>query len=53
MKYDKESYISYSKDPNEWENHVNIKTFEECADIIQGDVLDIGCNHGAVTYCIG
>jgi len=50
MKYDKESYITSATDPINWKDHVNVKTLKECANIIHGDVLDIGCNHGATTY---
>lgn len=49
-KYNKESYITARHNPLEWKNHVNVKTLEEFSKFIQGDVLDIGCNHGATTY---
>ena len=50
MKYDKESYITAGPDPIHCKEHVNVKTLEEYANIIHGDILDIGCNHGATTY---
>jgi 2-polyprenyl-3-methyl-5-hydroxy-6-metoxy-1,4-benzoquinol methylase len=49
-KYNKESYITARPNPLEWKNHVNVKTLEDFSEFIQGDVLDIGCNHGATTY---
>jgi len=50
MKYNKESYITARANPIEWKEHVNVKTIEEFSNLIIGDVLDVGCNHGATTY---
>lgn len=48
--YNKEAYITARQNPNEWKNHVNVKTLENYHQYIYGDVLDIGSNHGATTY---
>jgi 2-polyprenyl-3-methyl-5-hydroxy-6-metoxy-1,4-benzoquinol methylase len=50
MKYNKENYITAGIQPRDWENHVNVHTLRENSDLIIGNVLDIGCNHGATTY---
>lgn len=50
MKYSKELYLNLDSDPSKWKEHVNVKTLEEFSDIITGNVLDVGCHHGATTY---
>lgn len=48
--YEKECYITPDSHPDNWRNHVSVKTMEQLADHIKGDVLDIGCNAGTKTY---
>ena len=50
MKYLKEFYITAMPDPMLWKDHVNVKTLNEFFNLITGDVLDIGCNHGGTTF---
>jgi len=50
MKYSKESYITFGISPLDWKDHVNVKTLVENTKLITGNVLDVGCNHGATTY---
>jgi len=49
MDYSKENYIT--RDPNikEWESHLNSMILLQYSDILTGDVVDFGCNHGACT----
>ena len=49
-RYIKENYITAHVDINWWKNHVNNDILQRYKDIIIGDVLDVGCNHGACTF---
>jgi 2-polyprenyl-3-methyl-5-hydroxy-6-metoxy-1,4-benzoquinol methylase len=50
MKYIKELYVNTDSDPIKWKEHVNVKTLQDNSELIGGDVLDVGCHHGATTY---
>lgn len=50
MKYSKENYITARYNPEEWKDHVNVKTLNEWSSLITGSVLDVGCNQGTTTY---
>jgi 2-polyprenyl-3-methyl-5-hydroxy-6-metoxy-1,4-benzoquinol methylase len=47
---EKENYVALFKSPEEWKNHVNVKTLQEYNKYITGSVLDVGCNHAATTF---
>jgi 2-polyprenyl-3-methyl-5-hydroxy-6-metoxy-1,4-benzoquinol methylase len=48
----KENYITRDPNPNSWRNHPNGNILKIYSDIISGDVLDFGCNHGSCTFLI-
>lgn len=50
-KYEDENYI-IREGTGSWENHANSKIMEAYSEYIFGDVLDVGCNTGGVTYWI-
>ena len=45
----KENYVTSSPHPDLWDNHENIYYLKKYSEYIVGNVLDFGCNHGAVT----
>jgi len=47
-----EDYITPYQDPEYWDKHINGMILKQYSDIIQGEVLDVGCNHGAETILI-
>ena len=53
LNYKKESYITARNSPDQWRNHVNVKTLEAYSKYISGNVLDVGCNHAASTFWLG
>lgn len=46
----KENYVTRDANPDLWSTHSNIILFKRYEKYITGDVLDIGCNHGATTF---
>ena len=47
--YAKENYITNYKNIEFWDRHLNSIILNQYSGIIQGNVADIGCNHGACT----
>lgn len=48
--YSKENYVAERQAPDDWLNHSNGQILSHFSHLIEGKrVLDIGCNHGAVT----
>lgn len=48
----KENYITRNPDPNDWVNHPNGSILKIYSNLIKGNVLDFGCNHGACTFLL-
>ena len=48
----KENYVTRDPYPESWRNHPNGNILSIYSDIIKGDVLDFGCNHGACTFLL-
>lgn len=48
----KENYITSNPEPEYWRRHTNGKILEFHKDVIQGSVLDFGCNHGACSFLL-
>lgn len=48
----KENYITRNPDPNDWVNHPNGNILKIYSNLIKGNVLDFGCNHGACTFLL-
>jgi release factor glutamine methyltransferase len=48
----KENYITRDSDPKEWEEHANGNILKIYSNLIKGNVLDFGCNHGSCTFLI-
>jgi 2-polyprenyl-3-methyl-5-hydroxy-6-metoxy-1,4-benzoquinol methylase len=48
----KENYITRDPNPNSWRNHPNGNILNIYSDIIRGNVLDFGCNHGSCSFLI-
>jgi cyclopropane fatty-acyl-phospholipid synthase-like methyltransferase len=52
-KYEQEDYITIQPNVDVWKNHANVHILDLYKDYVHGDVLDVGCNHGASgTYWI-
>ena len=49
-RYEKENYITVGSKPERWKHHANVKIIEDWKHHIKGNVLDIGCNHGACSF---
>jgi 2-polyprenyl-3-methyl-5-hydroxy-6-metoxy-1,4-benzoquinol methylase len=49
MKYNDENYV-ISEGTGSWEKHSNAQIMESYQEHITGEVLDVGCNTGGVTY---
>lgn len=48
----KENYITRDPEPEKWVSHPNGNILNIYSDIIKGNVLDFGCNHGACTFLL-
>lgn len=51
MDYKTENYV-IKEGTGSWKNHSNCKIMEAYSEHVFGDILDIGCNTGGVTYWI-
>jgi 2-polyprenyl-3-methyl-5-hydroxy-6-metoxy-1,4-benzoquinol methylase len=49
---EKENYVIRDSNPNEWREHANGILINLYEDLIIGDVIDFGCNHGACTFLL-
>ena len=49
-KYNKENYITARNNPLLWRHHETVQCMELYENYINGKILDIGCNHGGITY---
>ena len=49
---EKENYVTRDSDPNEWREHANGLLITHYQELIKGDVIDFGCNHGACTFLL-
>jgi 2-polyprenyl-3-methyl-5-hydroxy-6-metoxy-1,4-benzoquinol methylase len=50
--YIKENYVTRNPEPEKWISHPNGNILNIYSEIIRGNVLDFGCNHGACSYLI-
>ena len=48
----KENYLVRNPEPNKWESHPNSNILDLYSNLIKGNVLDFGCNHGACSFLI-
>lgn len=49
---EKENYVTRDSDPEEWRYHANGLLIDLYKNLIKGDVIDFGCNHGACTFLL-
>lgn len=49
---EKENYVTRDPDPNSWRDHANGLIIKYYENLIKGDVIDFGCNHGACTFLL-
>jgi len=49
---EKENYVTRDSDPEAWRNHANGLLITLYKDLIKGDVIDFGCNHGACSFLL-
>lgn len=48
----KENYVTRNSSPDDWRKHINAIILRAHKDIIKGNVLDFGCNHGSCSFLI-